>query len=114
MEYGAAERRQTERVELGPAYEVTVETAQGAPVPGIVRDMSEGGVGVDLRMEAPLPEGEEVILQIREGSSPALLATARVVWAKQRSDGLYAMGFQWTQLGPKRQRLQAMMESARV
>jgi len=92
--------------------QVEVETPDGPPITGIVRNVSEGGVGLALHPGTGFHPGDELILQVSADPVGRFLATARVVWAQPGGDGAQNLGLQWTHRGPNRDRVATLVESA--
>jgi hypothetical protein len=105
------ERRQTRRWKLTQPLHVAVETPDGPPIGGTVRDVSQLGVGLEVGAGPAFHPGDELILQVSAEPAHSFLATARVVWA-QPGDDAQKVGLMWTHRGPNRQRLEALFESA--
>lgn len=106
------QRRKSTRFEVNGPLEVSVETPEGPPLPGRVRNVSHGGVGLELGAGRPFRPGEELILQVLTDPSQRFFATARVVWTGSPQEGAQRVGLEWTNSGPNRQRLDALVASA--
>jgi len=104
------QRRKTNRFSLTPSLHVSVETPEGPSVPGTVRDLSEGGIG--LAIQRPFEPGDELILEVADEPARRFLATARVIWSQPREGGLQHVGLEWTHQGPNRARVKALVQSA--
>jgi c-di-GMP-binding flagellar brake protein YcgR len=87
-------RRQFQRTQIRMSTEVHLA---GATLTATTRDLSEGGVGIEL--SRALPEGAEVTLglflvvdDVEEERVPPLWVKGRVVWAGEVDDGRHAAG----------------------
>jgi c-di-GMP-binding flagellar brake protein YcgR len=106
------QRRKSERMSLASPLQVAVETPDGPPIPGTIRDVSEGGVGLALHPGSVFRPGDELILQVSADPTRQFLATARVIWAQPGGEGVQNLGLEWTHRGPNRERLIALVGSA--
>ncbi len=92
-----ARRRQFERVHVRMSAEIHL--AAGT-LTGTTRDLSEGGVGIELGRS--LPEGEEVTLglflvvdDVEEERVPPLWVKGRVAWTGELDDGRHMAGIRF-------------------
>lgn len=93
----ADRRRQFQRVHIRMSAEVHL---QSSTFTGTTRDLSEGGVGIELG--TPLPEGEEVTLglflvvdDVEEERVPPLWVKGRVAWAGELDDARHVAGIRF-------------------
>jgi c-di-GMP-binding flagellar brake protein YcgR len=90
-------RRQFERVQIRMSAEIHLGENR---VTGTTRDLSEGGVGIELGRA--LPEGEEVTLglflvvdDVEEERVPPLWVKGRVAWSGELDDGRHMVGIRF-------------------
>lgn len=106
------QRRKSTRFAMSQPLEVSVETPEGRPLSGRVRNVSQGGVGLEIQPGRAFQPGEELILQLMADPSQRFFATARVIWTRPPEEGGQALGLEWTNSGPSRQRVEALVASA--
>lgn len=106
------QRRKSTRFPVSQPLEVSVETPEGPPLSGKVRNVSEGGVGLELEAGRPFQPGEELILQLMTDPTQRFFATARVIWTRSPQSGAQNVGLEWTNSGPSRQRVEALVAIA--
>ena len=89
--------RRDHRYEVELAAEVE---AAGEPVLAATRNLSKGGVCLDV--ERPLPEGATLGVSlfltlegIEQADHDALVVPAKVIWCSERDDGGYTAGLQF-------------------
>jgi c-di-GMP-binding flagellar brake protein YcgR len=90
-------RRQFTRVPIRMSAEVHLD---GEVFTATTRDLSEGGVGIELRES--LPEGKEVTLglylvvdDVEDERAPALWVKGRVTWTAEIDNARYTAGIRF-------------------